>query len=37
MAARSSTTLELYHLLLETYPNRVNPGAAWGSARSAKG
>ena len=21
----------------ETYPNRVNPGAAWGSARSAKG
>jgi hypothetical protein len=37
MAASTSTTLELYHVLLETYPDRVNPGAAWGSARSAKG
>ncbi|PKV99997.1 glyoxylase-like metal-dependent hydrolase (beta-lactamase superfamily II) [Amycolatopsis echigonensis] len=37
MAASTSTTLELYRLLLEKYPDRVNPGAAWGSARSAKG
>ena len=37
LAAITSTTPELYHLLLEKYPDRVNPGAAWGSARSAKG
>jgi glyoxylase-like metal-dependent hydrolase (beta-lactamase superfamily II) len=37
LAASTSSSLELYHLLLETYPKRVNPGAAWGSARSAKG
>lgn len=37
MAASTTTTLDLYHLLLGTYPHRVNPGAAWGSARSAKG
>jgi glyoxylase-like metal-dependent hydrolase (beta-lactamase superfamily II) len=36
-AASTSTTLELYHLLLEAYPDRMNRGAAWGSARSAKG
>ncbi|MBC2637910.1 MULTISPECIES: MBL fold metallo-hydrolase [unclassified Rhodococcus (in: high G+C Gram-positive bacteria)] len=37
MAASTSTTLELYHCLVDAYPHRVNPGAAWGSARSAKG
>ncbi|MDI9976786.1 MBL fold metallo-hydrolase [Rhodococcus sp. IEGM 1307] len=37
LAAIASTTPELYQLLLEKYPDRVNPGAAWGSARSAKG
>ena len=36
-AASTSTTLELYHRLLETYPTRVNQGAAWGSARSVHG
>lgn len=37
LAASTSTTLELYHRLLETFPTRVNQGAAWGSARSAHG
>ena len=37
MAASTSTTLELYHRLLEAHPHRVNRGAAWGSARSVKG
>ncbi|MGU3432544.1 MBL fold metallo-hydrolase [Actinomycetes bacterium M1A6_2h] len=36
-AATTSTTLELYTRLLDKHPDRVNPGAAWGSARSAKG
>jgi glyoxylase-like metal-dependent hydrolase (beta-lactamase superfamily II) len=35
--ARTSTTLELYTAMLELHPDRVNPGALWGSARSAKG
>jgi hypothetical protein len=33
---RTSTTLELYRGMLELHPDRVNPGALWGSARSAK-
>ncbi|MDJ0418590.1 MBL fold metallo-hydrolase [Rhodococcus opacus] len=37
LTVSTSTTLELYHLLLEKHPDRMNPGAAWGSARSAKG
>jgi glyoxylase-like metal-dependent hydrolase (beta-lactamase superfamily II) len=36
-AARTSTALELYTAMLELHPDRVNPGALWGSARSAKG
>ncbi|MGU3292893.1 MBL fold metallo-hydrolase [Williamsia sp. M5A3_1d] len=37
LVATTSTTLELYERLLDKHPDRVNPGAAWGSARSAKG
>lgn len=33
----TSSTLELYHAMLALYPDRVNPGALWGSARAAKG
>ncbi|MFK0114170.1 MBL fold metallo-hydrolase [Streptomyces sp. NPDC091217] len=37
VADRTTTTLELYRGMLELHPNRVNQGALWGSARSAKG
>ncbi|MEV7185676.1 MBL fold metallo-hydrolase [Kitasatospora sp. NPDC093102] len=37
VAARTTTTVELYRGMLELYPDRVNQGALWGSARSAKG
>ncbi|MFF4960697.1 MBL fold metallo-hydrolase [Streptomyces sp. NPDC001222] len=34
---RTTTTLDLYRAMLELHPDRVNQGALWGSARSAKG
>jgi glyoxylase-like metal-dependent hydrolase (beta-lactamase superfamily II) len=37
IADRTSTTLELYRGMLKLHPDRVNPGALWGSSRSAKG
>ncbi|MFV5994892.1 MBL fold metallo-hydrolase [Streptomyces sp. NPDC056231] len=37
VAERTTTTLELYQGMLELHPTRVNQGALWGSARSAKG
>lgn len=35
--ARTASTEELYQAMLEIHPDRVNPGALWGSARSVKG
>jgi glyoxylase-like metal-dependent hydrolase (beta-lactamase superfamily II) len=37
IAERTTTTLDLYRGMLELHPSRVNQGALWGSARSAKG
>ena len=37
IADHTSTTLELYRGMLKLHPDRVNPGALWGSSRSAKG
>ncbi|MGI5508736.1 MBL fold metallo-hydrolase [Streptomyces sp. CA-106131] len=37
VAERTTTTLDLYRGMLELHPSRVNQGALWGSARSAKG
>ncbi|MEV6026632.1 MBL fold metallo-hydrolase [Streptomyces sp. NPDC052036] len=37
VAERTTTTLDLYRGMLELHPDRVNQGALWGSARSAKG
>ncbi|MDH6707553.1 glyoxylase-like metal-dependent hydrolase (beta-lactamase superfamily II) [Kitasatospora sp. MAA19] len=37
VAERTTTTLELYQGMLDLHPTRVNRGALWGSARSAKG
>jgi hypothetical protein len=34
---RVAATLELYHGMLALHPDRINRGALWGSARSAKG
>ena len=36
LAARTSTALELYEQMLALYPERVNPGALWSSARALK-
>ncbi|MBB4640185.1 MBL fold metallo-hydrolase [Rhizorhapis suberifaciens] len=33
----TASTSELYRAMLALYPNRVNPGALWGSARAVKG
>ena len=33
----TSTAEELYERMLSAYPNRVNPGALWSSARALKG
>jgi glyoxylase-like metal-dependent hydrolase (beta-lactamase superfamily II) len=32
----TTTARELYHEMLQLYPNRANPGSLWGSARAAK-
>lgn len=37
VAERTSSTLDLYRGMLQLHPDRVNQGALWGSARSAKG
>jgi glyoxylase-like metal-dependent hydrolase (beta-lactamase superfamily II) len=37
MAEKTSTAIELYEQMLSLYPNRVNPGALWSSARALKG
>jgi len=37
LAARTTTTLELYTEMTARYPGRFNRGALWGSARAAKG
>ncbi|MEU6572601.1 MBL fold metallo-hydrolase [Streptomyces sp. NPDC046805] len=37
VAERTSTPVDLYRGMLELHPGRVNQGALWGSARSAKG
>ncbi len=34
---KTSTTLELYNAMLKLYPERINRGALWGSARALKG
>lgn len=37
LADETSTTLSLYNAMLELYPDRLNRGALWGSARALKG
>lgn len=37
VAERTTTTLDLYRGMLELHSGRINQGALWGSARSAKG
>ncbi|MFE2971741.1 MBL fold metallo-hydrolase [Streptomyces sp. NPDC059340] len=37
VAECTTTTLDLYRGMLELHPGRINQGALWGSARSAKG
>ena len=32
----TTTTRELYNKMLSLYPDRVNPGSLWGSAKAAK-
>jgi len=34
---KTATVLELYEAMLSLYPDRVNRGALWGSARAVKG
>ena len=34
---KTSTTAELYDAMLSLYPDRLNRGALWGSARAIKG
>jgi hypothetical protein len=36
LAETTSTALELYERVLALYPDRVNPGALWSSARALK-
>ena len=36
IAGRTGTARELYDEMLELYPDRVNPGALWSSARAVK-
>ena len=36
LAAQTSTARELYDRMLKLYPDRINPGALWTSARAAK-
>jgi hypothetical protein len=36
LAQTTTTARELYDEMLRLYPNRVNPGALWASARGVK-
>jgi hypothetical protein len=36
-AANTASAEELYQQMLELYPDRLNPGALWSSARGVKG
>ena len=36
LEASTHTTLELYEAMLALHPDRLNPGALWGSARASK-
>jgi hypothetical protein len=36
VAGTTTTARELYDRMLELYPDRVNPGALWSSARAVK-
>jgi hypothetical protein len=35
LAAITTTARELFDKMLEIYPDRINPGAFWSSARTA--
>ena len=35
--ASTSTAMELYEKMLTLYPNRVNPGSLWATAKTVKG
>jgi len=35
--ASTSTAMELYEKMLTLYPNRVNPGSLWATAKAVKG
>lgn len=37
VAANTASSEELYHQMLKLYPDRLNPGALWSSARGTKG
>jgi glyoxylase-like metal-dependent hydrolase (beta-lactamase superfamily II) len=37
LVASTSTALNLYEKMLALYPNRVNPGSLWGTAKAVKG
>jgi len=37
LAETTTTARELYDQVLSLYPDRVNPGALWASARAIKG
>jgi hypothetical protein len=37
LIGETSSTRELYDAMLSLYPDRVNRGALWGSARAMKG
>jgi glyoxylase-like metal-dependent hydrolase (beta-lactamase superfamily II) len=37
VASATGTAEQLYHNMLALYPNRLNPGALWSSARGVKG
>ena len=37
LAENASTADELYEQMLTLYPDRVNPGSLWSSARAEKG
>jgi hypothetical protein len=36
VAETTTTARELYDKMLKLYPNRINPGALWSSARGVK-
>ncbi|MFZ0664709.1 MAG: hypothetical protein WAM97_03070 [Acidimicrobiales bacterium] len=34
---RSTRAIDLYEMMLDLYPHRVNPGSMWGAAKLVKG